>query len=210
MSTLAELKAEIADDLDRTDLTDQIEREISKAIRFYQSKRFYFNETRDVTFSTVAAQALYGVDDAPEIPQFFEIDQICAEDGTQKYELDEISPKVWEVATGSGGTSAKPISWAYFDQSIGLYPIPDGAVTIRLIGHIKKAEPEDDTEEDNVWMVEAFDLIRAHVCATLALKKLRDSTLFQAQTTAVGMELSRLLSETAGKVGAGFVTPSQF
>lgn len=210
MSTLAELKAEIADDLDRTDLTTQIDSETTRAIKFYQPTRFYFNETRDVTFSTVAAQALYSVSDAPEIPQFFEIDQICFEDGDQKYDLTEISPKEWEVATGSGGTSAKPIAWAYFNQSIGLYPIPDGVYTIRVIGHIKKAEPTDDVEEGNVWMVEAFDLIRARVCKQLALKKLRDQSLFETQSAAEADELRNLLAQTAIKTGTGFVTPSDF
>jgi hypothetical protein len=210
MSTLAELKAEIADDLDRTDLTTQIASETTRAIKFYQPTRFYFNETRDVTFSTVAAQALYGVDDAPEIPQFFEIDQICLEDGDQKYDLDEISPKEWEAATGSGGTSSKPIAWAYFNQSIGLYPIPDDAYTIRIVGHIKKAEPTADDEEGNVWMVEAFDLIRARVCKQLALKKLRDQSLFETQSAAEADELRNLLAQTATKTGTGFVTPSDF
>jgi len=210
MSTLADLKAEIADDLDRTDLTDQIEREITRAIIYYQGIRFYFNETRDVTFPTVAAQKLYTVADAAEIPNFYEIDQICVENGDEKTDLDPIFPREWELLTGDSGGSSKPISWAYFDRSIGLYPIPDAAYTVRLIGHIKKAAPEDDTEEDNVWMVEAFDLIRARVCATLALKKLRDSTLFQAHSAAEGVELQRLLAETAGRVGTGYVIPSDF
>lgn len=209
MSTLAELKTEIADDLDRTDLTSQIEREISRAIAFYQPTRFFFNETRDVTFSTVAAQSLYTVADSADIPNFYEIDQICIEDGGQKYEIDEISPKLWEVATGSGGSS-KPISWAYFNQSIGLYPVPDGAYTVRLIGHIKVDAPAADDEAGNVWMVTGFDLIRSHVCASLGLKKLRDQGLFQSHSMAAGVELSRLLAETAGRVGTGYVTPSEF
>lgn len=59
MTTLALLKAEIADDLDRTDLTTAIASEITKAIGFFQDTRFWFNETRDCVIATAANQRLY-------------------------------------------------------------------------------------------------------------------------------------------------------
>lgn len=205
MSTLAELKTEIADDLDRTDLTDQIAREIGRAIKFYQSERFYFNETRDVTFPAGFGQSTYAAEDSADIPNFIEIDQVFAEGDSWRNELERISSKEWEDFYGVTGS---PTVWSYFNQSISLYPAPSDVCTIRLVGHIRKAAPADDSEENNVWMVEAFDLIRARVCASLGLKKLRNSALFQAHSAAEAVELRRLQAETAGRVATGFVTPS--
>lgn len=210
MTTLALLKAEIADDLDRTDLTTQIATEITKAIRHYQRTRFYFNETRDETFSTVADQEIYSSSDDAAIPKFIEIDQIVLMDGTQPTELDYIDPKTWEMLTASGTATGKPDSWTYFNMAIGLYPIPDAAYTIRPIGHIMKDEPATDTEADNVWMTEAFDLLRARVCGQLSIRKTRDMEFYQMQRQVESDELSRLSSETTSRLSTGFVTPTEF
>lgn len=210
MTTLALLKSEIADDLDRTDLTTQIASEINKAIRHYQRTRFYFNETRDETFATVADQKVYTKVDSAIIPKFIEIDQICVMDGTQPNDLDEINPKEWEMLTASGDSTGKPCSWTYFNTSFGFYPIPDQAYTVRPIGHIMKDAPADDNEADNVWMTEAFDLIRARACAMLAARKLRDVNLAQLHKQVEADEETRLLSETTTRIGTGFVTPTEF
>lgn len=210
MSTLADLQAEIADDLDRTDLTSQIASEITKAIRHYQRTRFYFNETRDETFTTVAAQASYGVDDAAFLPKIIEIDQMFVEDGGEPFELDQISPIEWQALTASGSATGRPDSWVYYNQKYCLYPIPNKAYTIRPMCHIMVDAPASDTEEDNEWMNEAFDLIRARVCAMLGLRKLRDSELVQLHQAAELSELNRIIAETASKVGTGFVTPTDF
>lgn len=205
--TLGALKAEIADDLDRTDLTAAIATEIQRAIKFFQSKRFYFNETRDQTFSTVAAQALYTSSDSDAIPQFIEFDALYI--GDQKVELEYMEPRRWEQVI-SDGSGSRPSWWTYYDQSIGLYPVPDQAYTVTMTGHIFINGPTADSEPNNPWMTEAYDLIRARCCANLALKKLRDDALFQRHSAVEASEFDRLKSETTSKVGTGFVTPTEF
>lgn len=211
MTTLAALKADIDEDLDRGGTLDEaIASEISRAIRFYQRTRFYFNETRDETFSTVASQKLYSATDDEAIPEFIEIDQICLMDGNEPQELDEISPKEWEILTASGEATGRPCSYTYFNRSLGFYPIPDQAYIIRPIGHIMKDAPASDDEAGNVWMLEAFDLLRARVCAQLGQRKLRDVSLVQAHRPLEQDELWRLNCETNTRLGTGFITPSEF
>lgn len=211
MATLADLKAEIDSDLDQQGaINNFIVAEIPRAIRFYQRTRFYFNETRDVTFQTVANQRIYTVSDSASIPKFIEFDQITLEDGTSSDGLEEIYPTEWEVLTNAGTATGKPESWTYFNQSIGLYSIPDAAYTIRLIGHIIIDPPTDDADASNIWITEAFDLIRARVCAQLCQKKLRDPNGIQLHRSAESEELVRLKAETASRVTTGFVTPSEF
>jgi hypothetical protein len=210
MTTLALLKAEIADDIDRTDLTSAIASEITKAIRHYQTTRFYFNESRDETFATVASQKLYSSSDDAAMPKFIDIDQIYVVDGTQAFELDRIAPKEWEMCTADGQPVARPCEYTVYNRSIGLYPIPDAAYTVRVIGLIQVEAPASDSEAGNLWMTEAFDLIRARVCRQLALKKTRDTESYQAQSAAEAEELNRLLAETASRLGTGYVTPTEF
>lgn len=210
MTTLTLLKAEIADDLDRTDLTAAIASEITRAIRHYQATRFYFNESRDETFATVANQKLYSSSDDTAIPKFIEVDQIYLLDGTEPVELEQIDPREWEILTASGTDTGLPECWCYYDQKIGFYPIPDAAYTVRILGQFMKAGPASDGEANNVWMTEAFDLLRARVCGQLALRKLRDADLLQTQKAAEADELARLNRETASRLATGFVVPTEF
>jgi hypothetical protein len=210
MATFADLKAEIADDLERPELATTIAAETTRAITYYQKTRLYFNETRDVTFSTVANQKLYTTADSASIPKFEEFDQVNVEDGTTIVELDEIYPDEWELLTASGASTGRPLNWTYFNQSIGLYPIPDQAYTIRLIGHIIVDAPTSDADSTNVWITEAFELIRARTCAQICMKKTRDTDGVQLYRAAEMEELNRLKKLTASRVGTGFVTPSEF
>lgn len=210
MTTLGLLKSEIEDDLDRTDLSDQIASEITNAIRHYQATRFYFNESRDETFPTVANQKLYTSSDDVAIPKFIEVDQIVLMDGTEPVELEAIKPTEWEMWTASGTETGRPTCWTYFNQSIGLYPIPDAVYTVRVIGHFMKAGPATDTEASNVWMTEAFNMLRARTVAHIALLKLRNNELAQTFAAYEADERRRLIVETASRVGTGFLTPTEF
>lgn len=210
MTTLAALMGEIADDLDRDNEDTVIESEVGKAIRYYQNTRFYFNETRDETFNTVASQKLYTSTDDAAIPLFIEFDQITLLNGTTPVELDRMSPEEWELLTASGTSVGLPTSWCYFNRSIGLFPIPDAAYTIRMSGHIIKSAPAAIDEANNVWMTEAFDLLRARVCHKIGLRKTRDAEVVAAFRSDEMEELGRLKSETASRVGTGRLIPTEF
>lgn len=207
MTTLSAIKSEIADDLNRSDLTTQIATEINNSILFYRAKRFYFNTTRDETFATVSSQKLYSAGDDDAIPQFIAIDQIVLSDGD---ELDHMPPSEWEILTQDGSATGKPTNWTYFARSIGLYPIPDDVYTLRIRGHINKAAPASDSEEENVWMTEAYQLIRFRTVARLFATKVRDNDLAMTFTVLERDERARLFAETASREGTGFVTPSDF
>lgn len=62
MSTYAQMQAKIADDLNRSDLTTQIQREINRAIRKYASMPFWFSST-SANFTTANGQWSYDTAD---------------------------------------------------------------------------------------------------------------------------------------------------
>jgi hypothetical protein len=210
MSTLTLLKAEIADDLARDDLTTAIANSISKAIRYYQPKHYYFNETRDKTFTTVADQTWYTVSDDADIPLFTDIDFMHITIGTTRYTLEHRDIEIFELLTDGNASSGQPYNYTYYNKSIGLFVPPDDAYTVRFVGAFMTPEPATDGETDNPWMVEAYDLIRSRATADIAGRKLRDMTLMQINKAMENDELNRIEAETASRVKTDRVTPTDF
>ena len=165
MTTLAVMKQRIADELARSDLTPMIAYAISDAIKRYQSKRFYFNESRDVTFDTVAAQEFYDQYDHSAIPNLMEIDYIKLVNGSIYWDINRVIPEAMEVYNAASG---QPYSYTYYAQQLRFYPIPDAVYSIVVAAQIKIDEPASDTELNNIWMTDAEQLIRARSKINLA------------------------------------------
>lgn len=210
MSTQALLKAEIADDLARSDLTDAIANSISKAIRYYQSRHFYFNETRDKTFTTVADQVWYSGTDDADIPLFTDIDFMHITIGTTRYTLTHRPIAIFELLTDGNASSGQPYNYTYYNRSIGLFVPPDQAYTVRFIGAYMTTAPASDSETDNPWMVEAYDLIRSRAVSDIARRKLRDRDLANENKAMEDEELRRIEQETASRVKTNEITPVTF
>lgn len=178
MTTLAALKARIVDDLNRSDLTTQIADAINDAIDFYEEQRFYFNETRASTFATVSAQSTYTSSDDADIPLWVALDAVYITDSnSETYELDPIDPVIIEAYLDNSASSGRPRVYSYYEQSFRFHPIPNAVFTVRPLGVIKKAAPATDSEASNVWMVDAFELIRCRAKAYLGLHVLRNPDL---------------------------------
>lgn len=207
---LSDLTSRIADDIARGDLTVQIANSINDAIDHYQSTRFYFNETRSVTIPTVAAQSLYTSADSPSIPLFFDVDDILITSGGSTWPLRRDDADELELLTTSGGAQGDPYSWAWIDQGFLLYPIPSAVRTLRIIGAIKKAAPATPTEASNVWMTEAFELIRCHAKGLLYAHLIRYTEAAAAMFQLAAMEKGRLERETSSKRATGVVRSTRF
>lgn len=209
MTTLAEMKSTIADDLARSDLTTQIAAEISRAITYYQSHRFWFNEGRDKTFATVVNQWIYDAGDDADVPLMIEIDQAFLSDGSSEYDLTLTH---WgNVESGNKNSNAARPTWlAMLNGTIGLSSIPDAIYTVRLVGHEKAAAPASDAETGNVWMVNAFDLIRSRACKQIEARIIRDreAALVSAELEKDALaELDRL---STSRMGTGQIVPTDF
>lgn len=209
--TLAGLKAEIADDTLRSDLSTQIANAISSAIRFYQKRRFYFNETRTTTFATVASQATYSSSDDTDIPKFMVVDAVFITDSSgNRYELDYYDPADIHWLQGNGASTGRPFGYSYYDQSFTFYPIPDDVYTITPMGQISKDEPASDGEANNVWMTEAYELIRCRAKGLLFTHVMKDPAQAQTMSLAEQVALADLVSRTNAKLATGFIARTSF
>lgn len=211
MTTLAALKALIADDLKRSDLTGQIAAGITSAIEFYQPRRFYFNETRDSTFVTVADQSRYTSSDDTDIPKWVKLDDMFLEDSSSiRYCLARVSPIGMEHSLDASAATGRPSEYAYYQQSFWLYPIPDAVYTVRPMGVIKKDAPASDSETDNVWMTDGFELIRCAAKRYIGMHTIIDPQLLNNASAGEQVALQRLTMETSMKVGSGIIEPTIF
>src|SRR3990167_11246866 len=181
MTTLAVIKAQLADDCNRTDISSQIATAIESAIDHYRTTRMFFNETRGSTFATVDGQSRYTSSDDADIPLWFQLDEVFVNDGTRERELQLYSPAQMEYLLGETTPAENvPYAYAYYDRSFWLYPVPGAVYTVRPIGAIEKAAPATDGEASNVWMTEAYELLRCSAKARLAGHILKDPDLLVA------------------------------
>ena len=155
--TLAELIAEIEDDIERADLGAQVAKAVDRAIRHYQPVRFFFNE-RSLTFQTAPGIDVYGRGDADAVPNLLAIDSAVLIESEQTAVLRRMPETEIERLDDPTGPS-RPCAFSYFDRSIRLWPVPSGEWTIRLTAHVLLPAPALD--QGNAWTDEAGSLIAA-------------------------------------------------
>lgn len=223
MSTLGTLKTRILDDFEvprigrtgqevpsvRVNI-NQVGDAITDAIEHYKTTRFWFNETRTATFATVADQSIYTVSDDADIPLFVEIDVVFLNDGSNENELVYATPAEIQNLLDSSASSGEPSRWSYFESSFRLYPVPDAAYTVRPIGLIEKAAPSTDGEASNVWMVNAFELIRCRAKLYLAIHAQMDERTIRTMDAAERSAYRKLRGETTKKQSGGLIQATAF
>ena len=211
MTTLAVIKAQLADDCNRTDISTQIATAIESAIDHYRTTRLFFNETRGSTFATVASQSRYTSSDDADIPLWFQLDKVFVNDGTRERELSLYEPAEMEYLLGeTSPPEGVPYAYAYYDRSFWLYPVPGAVYTVRPIGAIEMASPAADDTANNVWMVDAYELVRCRAKLYLAVHVLKDTELALTMKAAERDALSQLTSATGKRVSTGRLTATAF
>lgn len=224
-NTLGAMKARIADEIARDDLTSQIANAINDAIDAYQNERFYFNESRSLTFSTVINQEFYTASDLPDIVNIVKIDFAYLFINNYPYKLVATAPELLESLSVTATYTGPPYEYAWYDNSIRLYPIPNAVYPIRITAQILRAPPGSDGETGNVWMTAAERLIRSRAKYELAVHVLNDDELARrmggpgvdddgnGSAGAVG-EALQSLRQTTKRItqigGSGFVRPMAF
>lgn len=204
MTTLAIMKARIADELARSDLTSQITSAITTAIEAYQTDRFFFNESRTVTFSTVSGQDFYGSAANGSIPDLLNIDWITILiSAGNLWPLEYRPPEEIDYDAGNTSSTGQPYDYTYYQQQIRLYPSPNQVWTVRVQGQVLTAIPATDDEANNPWMTYGERLIRSRAKMELAMHLLRDDTLAATMRGAETEAFKQLKGRTNRQVSRG-------
>ncbi len=210
MATQGDMKARIADELARGDLASPIASAIADAIAFYQDKRFWFNESRDVTFLTVVGQQWYGAADNASIPGLYAIDYVTISVGNVVSDVPRMEPEDIEILAMTGTQQGEPYAYTYYNQQIRLYPVPANVWQVRIGAHVAVAAPASDSEVANPWMTSAEKLIRSRAKYELAINWLKDMELAQTMTAAVTEAFDELKGRTNRQVGRGVIRAMPF
>lgn len=211
MTTFGAMQDRIADELDRTDLTSQIQKAIQTAIDCYERKRFYFNEARSITFNTVDGQEFYTSADASDIPNLLFIDNVkLTISGSDKIDLERVPYSELEHDSSNLTVDeGQPTSYAYFAKQLRLYPIPDAAYAVRISGVFSLSELSA-TADTNAWMTDAEALIRSRAKRELLTHVIRDAEGAQAMAQAEAEELQSLTQATNARGATGTILATEF
>jgi len=213
MSTLGTMKQEIAGNLGRSDLSSYIATYIDRAIEREQTTRYWFNESRDLTFSTVAGTYTYdtfSTGPVTSLDDVLTIDYLWVEDGTSRWLLENVPYDQIEASLYQS-TQSKPYMWTEYGEKIWLYPIPNDTYTIRASAHYKVAAPSSDTETGNVWMTDGYSMILSLAKALIYSAHIRDMNKAQMDNIAYQAEKSRLIAETNRRLGVNQpIDPTRF
>lgn len=182
---LAAMKARIASELARADLTAQIASAINDAIAVYQKERFRFSDivpNAPPTFNTVAGRYIYTSADNANINTAFNIDYVFALIGTTLSALYPMSPASLKLLNNGLAITGQPTEWAYEGNQLLISPVPDQAYTVTLGIFRRVAAPADDTEANNPWMTDGERLIRARAKFEIATHVTRNATMAAAMS----------------------------
>lgn len=211
MTTLGTMMDRIADELDRSDLTSQIQKAIQTAIDRYQRKRFFFNEARSLTFNTVDGQEFYTSADSSDIPNILFIDNVkLTISGSDKIDLERRQYSELEYdSANSTNDEGQPTAYAYYNKQLRLYPIPNSAYAVRVSGVFALSDLSA-TADTNAWMTDAEALIRSRAKRELLTHVIRDAEGATAMAQAEAEELQSLIQETNARSGTGAIYPTEF
>lgn len=174
MTTLGAMKSDIANVIGDGGKSTEIAAAINRAIVEMQPRGYWFSRSRAETFATVAGQVWYSSTDDASIPKIIRLDHVFLIDSSYNFTLDRIDASEIENDTGGTPSRTKPSCYAQLGESIGIYPMPDAAYTIRMHGLFQTGAPASDGETGNPWMEEGYSLIRAKACFDLIFNQHQD------------------------------------
>lgn len=201
MATYGDMQARIADELARTDLSQEIANEIQTAIVYYENERFWFNEGQ-WSFQTVNIQELYG------LPLEFLADfDVAAQWNTWWYRLTPLTQEYLDAIDALKIVSSLPRAFALFQEQIRIWPPPYPNVQITINGVIRLPALINPTDT-NAWMSSAEELVRTRALANLYMRYLRDTEQAEVLFQYIEQKLMpRMRSKNIGRRETGRLIP---
>lgn len=200
MTTFSQLKTDIANILNDPVADTFIGDAINASVRYYQKKRFWFNE------STASITLNENDPVVPNIPSDFqyEIDKdgLVIEDSSQFYPLLKVSNFQYDLETVE--SQGRPYIYRNRANVLELYFQPDQAYTLRLF-YIKKYPDLSADGDTNDFTDNAEELIKAHSLYILYRDYRRNAELSVFYKNVADDELNTLYEESNARVTTGSI-----
>lgn len=207
MSSYLDMVNRIADETLRSDMAIQIKLCIQEAIAHHEVERYWFNQFRDRTFDTIAGREFYDTTDLADIPGILELDAITLTVGSARWPLERAGYVELERRNADGNARGQPTHYAYWGQTLRLYPVADGVYPVRLSGLFKLAPLAADGDQ-NAWTNEAEDLVRHRAKGIFYSQYLRDDANAARAVALESAARDRLSTSSARRLASGEIRPS--
>ena len=190
MTTFLDVRTRVADQLARSDLNTQIDREIQLAMARYNRRVSWLHEVREVSLTSVAAQAWYSSVDVSTGTGPQDVTGRTAVDVTdiQKIsymrdpdydDLRQVHYSDFEGFFDTTGAAGRPTYFTLYAGQIGIWPVPDGVTIYTLSAVVKPIIPSLAADE-SIWFDQAQELIENAAAAAICRKFIQDGERAQA------------------------------
>ena len=190
MTTFLDVRTRIADQLARSDLNTQIDREIQLAMARYNRRVSWLHEVREVSLTSVAAQAWYSSVDvstgtgpqdttgrtAVDVADIQKIDYMR---DPNYDDLRQVHYSDFEGFFDTTGAAGRPTYFTLYAGQIGIWPVPDGVTIYTLSAVVKPIIPSLAADE-SIWFDQAQELIENAAAAAICRKFIQDGERAQA------------------------------
>ena len=213
MTTFLDVRDRVADQLSRSDLSAQIDREIQLAIARYNRRVTWLHEVRAVTLTSVAAQAWYSTVDVSTGAGPQDVAGRTAVDvsdiqsvrymRTADYDdLKQVRYSDFERFFDTTGSAGRTSYFTLYAGQIGIWPVPAGVETFTLSVVCKPVIPASATDT-SVWFDQAQELIENAAASAICRKFLSDGERAQAFKVFEDAAWDELLAESNKKAATG-------
>ena len=191
MTTLLDLKTRIIAEMVRDDLSDDLADQllihIQRACEYYSDEKFWFNS---IIASAVTVAGTATVDVPATMRR---VDRVSI----PAYYTDLVEVTLGDLRADT--TQGVPAGYAYYNDALKFYPVPDAVYTLSLQGLAKVAAPAIDADT-SIWTNEAQDLIVARTKMTLYRGQFRDTEGTQLAIAETQESFGKLKRETARRL----------
>lgn len=212
MANYDDLKARIANEIARSDLSNEIIQNIASAVLYYSGEKFsplFNNPLTPVTFNTVAGTQYYSIAAIGGGSSGL-IDHeifLTLQDGTAYHRLDKIPPIELENLRQSFTVNrSRPDLYAVYGEAFGLHPIPDRVYTI-TVGFYQNLTPLSAGTDSNFWTNQGEELIRSRAKKTLYQHVILDMEQVASMEAAEREAYNNLKVSTTRQVSSGRISP---
>lgn len=204
--TFGDLVNEIVSE-SRRSMSSTIEGLILDAIAHYEPEQFFFDQGTQ-TFSVSSSQDTYTSVDASFIPRIMEFTTLrLTISSSDKPTLEKVT---WERLEDLNYPTSRgqPLAYAYWDESIRFYPIPDNGYEVRFSGVVAEASLSLSTDV-NSWTQrgKGKELIKQRAKSLLYSEYLRDDVNAGRAAGREAQALDVLRKRTSRAQGTSTIEP---
>lgn len=194
-TTYAIIQARIADDLNRSDLTTQIQQNILLAIEHYKNERTWFNETNQTLTATAGQGYIVAPTDLLAIERFYI---------TISGKNIEMMPRdLNSVIEFRPTTRGRPRAFCYYQDRFELDRLPDTTYSMPLYYRQQLTA----LTTTNGWSTDCEDLIVFRAEKMLYANVIKDMQKAQAAGVFEHDALTRLRSMVIARTTTGYTKP---